>query len=158
MHSSHCNQTCVSIRQFSRPFWNVSSTTFQSPELLWYQCAFIWKETMQLVSGKVEFNACQVSLLWHNSFLVSLKLFSPPSYFDYFPEYWQTLPSCTHKNIKNVNTSQNVVKEISQTEKVLNVLIQTVHLCRQMHAQYYHTNDTILMYSMSLIQNGFVLF
>ena len=110
MHSSHCNQTCVSIRQFSRPFWNVSSTTFQSPELL-IQCAFIWKETMQLVSGKIEFNACQVSLLWHNSFLVSLKLFSPPSYFDYFPEYWQTLPSCTHKNIKNVNTSQNVIKE-----------------------------------------------
>ena len=28
---------------------------------------FLWKKTVQLVSGKVEFNACQVSLLWHNS-------------------------------------------------------------------------------------------
>ena len=27
------------------------------------------KETTQLVSGKVEFNECQVSMLWHNSFL-----------------------------------------------------------------------------------------
>ena len=36
-----------------------------------FQCKFIWKETMRLVSGKVEFNACQVSLLWHNSFLVN---------------------------------------------------------------------------------------
>ena len=53
---------------------NVSSTTFQSPELL-IQCGFIWKETIQLVSGKVKFNACQVSLLWHNSFLVSLWTF-----------------------------------------------------------------------------------
>ena len=33
--------------------------------------AFIWNETMQLVSGKVELNACQISVLWHNS-LVSL--------------------------------------------------------------------------------------
>ena len=54
---------------------NVSS--FRSPELL-IQCVFICrKETMQLVSGKVEFNACQVSLLWHNSFLVSLWTFQP---------------------------------------------------------------------------------
>ena len=30
---------------------------------------------MQLISGKIEFNACQVSLLWHNSFLVSLWTF-----------------------------------------------------------------------------------
>ena len=51
---------------------------FQSPELL-IQCGFIWKETMHLVSGKVEFNVCQVSLLWHNSFL-AYELFSPPSY------------------------------------------------------------------------------
>ena len=36
---------------------NVSSTTFQSHELL-IHCGFIWKETMQLVSGKVEFDAC----------------------------------------------------------------------------------------------------
>ena len=55
---------------------NVSSTTLQSPELL-IQCRFIWNETMQLVSGKVELNAWQVSLLWHNSFLVSLWTFQP---------------------------------------------------------------------------------
>ena len=30
---------------------NVSSTTFQSPELL-IQCGFIWKKIMQIVSGK----------------------------------------------------------------------------------------------------------
>ena len=60
-----------SLHQFSMPFWNVSSTTFQSSELFLH-CGFIWKETMQLVSGKVEFNACQVPLLWHNFFLVSL--------------------------------------------------------------------------------------
>ena len=61
-----------SLHQFFQAvFQNVSSTTIQSPELL-IQCGFIWKETMQLVSGKVEFNECQVSLLWHNSFLVSL--------------------------------------------------------------------------------------
>ena len=83
-HSSHCNHrfvcrsivlmkqdSCVSFPGRSR---NVPSTTFQSSELL-IQCGFIWKETMQLVSGKVEFNACQVSLLWHNSFLVSLWTF-----------------------------------------------------------------------------------
>ena len=29
------------------------------------------------LSGKVEFNACQVSLLWHNSFLVSLWTLQP---------------------------------------------------------------------------------
>ena len=36
---------------------NISNTTFQShesPELL-FQCGFIWKESMQSVSGKVEF-------------------------------------------------------------------------------------------------------
>ena len=54
---------------------NVYSTTFQSPELL-IQCGFIWKGTTQLVSWKVEFNACQVSLLWHN-FLISLWTFHP---------------------------------------------------------------------------------
>ena len=36
---------------------NVSSTTFQSLELL-IQYGIIWKEIMQLESGKVEFNAC----------------------------------------------------------------------------------------------------
>ena len=65
-----------SLRQFSIHSQNISSTTFQSPELR-IQCWFIWKETTQLVSGKVEFNACQVSLLWHNSFLVSLWSFQP---------------------------------------------------------------------------------
>ena len=35
-----------SLRQFSIHSQNVSSTTFQSPELL-IQCGFIWKETMQ---------------------------------------------------------------------------------------------------------------
>ena len=49
------------------------ATTFQNPELL-IQCGFIWKETMQLVSG---INACQASLMWHNSFLVSLWTFQP---------------------------------------------------------------------------------
>ena len=60
----------------SRFEMSLVSTTFQSPELL-IQCGFIWKETMQLVSGKVEFNPCQVSLLWHNFFLVSLHTFQP---------------------------------------------------------------------------------
>ena len=41
------------------------------------QCGFILKVTMQLVLGKVEFNACQVPLLWYNSFLVSLWTFQP---------------------------------------------------------------------------------
>ena len=35
---------------------------FKSSELL-IQCGFIWEEAMQSVSGKVEFNACKVSLL-----------------------------------------------------------------------------------------------
>ena len=80
-------QTCVqggiilvkqdSLCQFFRPSWNVSCITFQSPELLYMQCGFIWKETMQLVLGKVEFNVCQVLLLWHNSFLASLWTFQP---------------------------------------------------------------------------------
>ena len=84
MHSSHCNHRpvcrCIvlvkhySLLQFSRPFWNVSSINFQSPELL-IQCGFIWKETMQLVWEKVEFNTCQFSLLWHNFFLVILWTF-----------------------------------------------------------------------------------
>ena len=43
--------------------WNVSSTTFQSPELL-IQC---------------EFNAGQVLLVWHNSFF-TYELFISPSY------------------------------------------------------------------------------
>ena len=58
---------------------NVSSTTFQSPELL-IQFEFIWTETLQLVFGKVEFNACQVSFLWHGSFVVSVWITIPSSY------------------------------------------------------------------------------
>ena len=70
---SRCNRTpFVSFPCYLR---KVSSTTFQSHELL-IQCGYIWKETMQLVSGKVAFNACQVSLLLHNS-LVSLWTFQP---------------------------------------------------------------------------------
>ena len=44
---------------------------FKELSELLIQCGYIWKKTMQLVSGKVAFNACQVSLLLHNS-LVSL--------------------------------------------------------------------------------------
>ena len=81
MHSSHCKHRLVcmstvlvkqdSPHQFSRPFRNVSSTTFQSPELLSLSQFWFMKETMQLISGKVEFNACQVSLLWHNSLVTT---------------------------------------------------------------------------------------
>ena len=88
MHSSLYNYRLVcrssfvpvnrtSFVSFPGRLRNVSSTTFQSPELLNIQCGFIWKKAMQLVSGKAEFNACQVSLLWHNSFLVSLWTFQP---------------------------------------------------------------------------------
>ena len=72
----HCNQwwNRTTFISFPGRFCNVSSNTFQSPELL-IQCGFTWKKTMQLVSGKVEFNGRQVSLLWHNSFLVSLWTF-----------------------------------------------------------------------------------
>ena len=44
--------------------------TSYSPQVL-ILSGFFWKEIMQLVSGKVEFSACQVALLWHN-FVVSL--------------------------------------------------------------------------------------
>ena len=75
----HCpGETGIPNVSFPGCLRNVSSTSFHSPELH-IQCGFIWKDTMQLASGKVEFNACQVSLLWHNSFL-AYKLFSPPSY------------------------------------------------------------------------------
>ena len=83
-HSSHCNHRLVSgalswwnkTPLFSYPghSQNVCSTPFQSPELP-IKCGFIWRETMQLVSWKFEFNACQVSVQWHNSFLVSLWTF-----------------------------------------------------------------------------------
>ena len=83
------NFLCPNIKTKSLSWWNrtpffsfpggsrnVSSTTFQSPELL-IQCGSIWKETMQLVSGKVEYNTYQVSLLWHNSSVVCLWTFQP---------------------------------------------------------------------------------
>ena len=63
-------QTCVQEHcpgETGLPSSNVCGTTFQSPELP-IQCGFMWKETMELVSGKVELNVCQFLLLWHNSF------------------------------------------------------------------------------------------
>ena len=82
MHSSHCNHRALSwwnrtpFISFPGRSQNVSSTTFQSPKLL-TQWGFIWKEAMQLVSGEVEYNACKISLLWYNCFLVSLWTFQP---------------------------------------------------------------------------------
>ena len=55
---------------------NVSCRPYYFSKSWIIQCGFIWNETMQLVSGRVEFNACQVSLMWHN-FLVSLWTFQP---------------------------------------------------------------------------------
>ena len=46
---------------------------------------------MQLVSEKVGFNACQVSLLWHNSFLVTL---------------WTSQATLVQDVAKNVNQSE----------------------------------------------------
>ena len=56
------NRTVTPVVSFLSCSWNVASITFQSPELL-IKCRYIWKETMQLVWGKFEFNACQVSVL-----------------------------------------------------------------------------------------------
>ena len=78
-------QTCVKehrtgeTRLLSSVFQAISEMSlnqyyFSNPELL-IQLGFIWKETMQFVSRKGEFNSCQVSLLCHNSFLVSLLSF-----------------------------------------------------------------------------------
>ena len=51
---------------------------------------------MQSVSGKVEFKACQVSLLRHNSFLVSLWTFQPTlAYVAYKPDMvWVYVTLC----------------------------------------------------------------
>ena len=57
-------QICVQehcLGKQSTPFLRFPGYLRNVPVLL-LQCGFIWKETMQLVSGKV-------SLLWHNSFL-----------------------------------------------------------------------------------------
>ena len=59
VHSSHCNHRALSwwkripFVSFSGHLRNVSSSSFQSPELI-IQCGFVYKKTMQLVSGKVE--------------------------------------------------------------------------------------------------------
>ena len=79
-YGSHCNHiffTCVQEHcpgetglpssGYQATLRNVSSPTYPSVGLSEN------KQTMQLIiSGKVEFNACQVSLMWLNSFLVSL--------------------------------------------------------------------------------------
>ena len=123
-HSSHCNFSSHlsgtmcriivlvkqdSLCQFSRLFWNASSTAFQSPELLiqcGFICGFIWMETIQLLSGKVEFNTCQVSLLWHNSSLVSVWTFHPTLVYKLIPVTFQivsilTFPVYTSYSIPN---------------------------------------------------------
>ena len=58
---------------------------------------------MQLVSGKDKFNACQVSLLWLNSFLVSLWTFQPtlvdqkePSPHYRIQDWWKPLQGMAH--------------------------------------------------------------
>ena len=52
---------------------------------------------MQVVSCKVEFNACQVALLWHNSFLLSLRTFQAP--------YSTSILLAKVKNMKRVTAS-----------------------------------------------------
>ena len=68
----------VLLRQFSRPSPKcLYSTTFQTPELL-IQCGFIWKETMQLVSGMVEFMDAKFQCCGTTpSLIVSLWTFQP---------------------------------------------------------------------------------
>ena len=56
---------------------------WSSTALLLIQCGFVWKETLQLKWRKVEFNARQVSWLWHNSFLVSLWTFQPTLVYEF---------------------------------------------------------------------------
>ena len=67
-----------SFHQFSRLFWNVPSTTFQNPELL-IQCAFIWKETMQLVSGRLSVMHAKFHFCGTTPSESAYELFSPPS-------------------------------------------------------------------------------
>ena len=54
-----------------QPSPEMSLYYISSPESL-IQCTLSGRNKMQLVSGKVEFNGCQASLLWHNSFIVNL--------------------------------------------------------------------------------------
>ena len=90
MQISHCNLVEPDLCAVALSWWNKTpfvsfsgrlrnaySIAFKSRELF-IQCGFFWRETMQLVSRKVGFNACQVSLLWCNSFfIVSLWTFQP---------------------------------------------------------------------------------
>ena len=72
----HCpGETGPPSSVFPSLVFSLRSTTYLSPESC-VQCGFIWKETMQVVSWKVEFNACKVWLLWHNTFLLCLINFS----------------------------------------------------------------------------------
>ena len=82
MHSSHYNHRLVcmiTVLGNGIPFVSLqnvcSSTTFQRQNYLSI-VGLSGKKIMQLhvVSGKVEFNACQVSLLWQNSFMPSSHL------------------------------------------------------------------------------------
>ena len=81
----HCpGETGFPSSVFQAIHETVSSTTLQSPELL-IQCGgFIWKKIMQLVSGKVEINACQVSV-WGDSSLVN------PWTFQHTLVWWEVL-------------------------------------------------------------------
>ena len=80
-HNSHCNhrfvcRSIVLVKQDS--LRSVFQAVSEMSLVLLFKVMNYWKETMQLVSGTVVFNSCQVSLLWwHNSFLVSLWTFQP---------------------------------------------------------------------------------
>ena len=97
--SSHCNHRLVcrsivlvkqdSLRQFTRPFWNFASTTFQSPELL-IQCGCILQEQCiyyQERLNNLNLMHAKFQLLWHNSFLVSLWTFHPTLVYSILLEY-----------------------------------------------------------------------
>ena len=72
-------QTCVQAHCPDKTGLPLSVSHYYFSKSWISQCGFIWKETMQLVSRKVEVNAyqVQVSLLWNNSFLVGLWTFQP---------------------------------------------------------------------------------
>ena len=85
-HSSHCKHRLVcrsivlvkqdSLHQFARTFMKCSSTYYFSKSWITYPVYVFLTETLQLISGTVEFNACQVTLLWHY-FLINLWTFQP---------------------------------------------------------------------------------
>ena len=72
-------QTCVQAHCPDKTGLPLSVSHYYFSKSWISQCGFIWKETMQLVSRKIEVNAyqVQVSLLWNSSFLVSLWTFQP---------------------------------------------------------------------------------